>query len=154
VIDRRLVAGIDWVLLGTTLLLALIGVATVYSATHVGKLSGLHVKLGSVPAVAARPVGQTNARGTVSFATSGPNSRTTQVFINLANNARLDKSGFAPIGAVTSGMEIVDEFYADYADGPPLGPGPSQTRIETEGNAYLERDFPKLDYIKKATIMD
>jgi peptidyl-prolyl cis-trans isomerase A (cyclophilin A) len=98
------------------------------------------------------PVAQSNRRGTVSFATSGPNSRTTQVFINLANNARLDKSGFAPFGAVSSGMEIVDQFYSEYADGPPLGPGPSQTKIETEGNAYLERDFPKLDYIKKATV--
>jgi peptidyl-prolyl cis-trans isomerase A (cyclophilin A) len=102
--------------------------------------------------IADDPVTQTNRRGTVSFATSGPNTRTTQVFINLANSARLDKSGFSPFGAVTSGIEIVDQFYSEYADGPPLGPGPSQTRIEAEGNAYLERDFPKLDYIRKATV--
>ena len=98
------------------------------------------------------PVTRSNARGTVSFATSGPDTRTAQVFINLANNARLDAKGFAPFGAVTDGMEVVDQFYSGYGEGPPLGPGPAQSRAEAEGNTYFERDFPKLDYIKKATI--
>ncbi|MCU1274576.1 MAG: peptidyl-prolyl cis-trans isomerase PpiA precursor [Bryobacterales bacterium] len=95
-------------------------------------------------------VRQSNRRGTVSFATSGPNTRTTQVFINLANNARLDGRGFAPFAAVTQGMEVVDQFYSGYGEGPPMGGGPSQSRAEAEGNVYFERAFPKLDYIKKA----
>jgi peptidyl-prolyl cis-trans isomerase A (cyclophilin A) len=98
------------------------------------------------------PVTQTNRRGTVSFATSGPRTRTTQVFVNLADNARLDGRGFAPFAAVTQGMETIDRFYSDYGEGAPMGGGPSQTRAEAEGNTYLEREFSKLDYIKKATI--
>jgi peptidyl-prolyl cis-trans isomerase A (cyclophilin A) len=98
------------------------------------------------------PVTQSNKRGSISFATSGPDTRTVQLFINLADNARLDSKGFAPFGAVTSGMEVVDQFHSGYGEGPPLGGGPAQTRGEAEGNAYFERDFPKLDYIKKATI--
>ena len=97
------------------------------------------------------PVTQSNRRGTITYGTSGANTRTTQVFINLANNARLDK-GFAPFGEVSEGMDVVDKFYSEYGDGPPLGGGPSQTRAEAEGTAYFERDFPKLDYVKKATI--
>ena len=100
------------------------------------------------------PVTQSNGRGTVSFATSGPDTRTAQVFINLANNARLDAKGFAPFGAVTDGMEFVDQFYSGYGEGPPLGAGPAQSRAESEGNTYIERDFPQLDYIKKATIQE
>jgi len=98
------------------------------------------------------PVKQSNTRGTVSFATDGPDTRTTQVFINLGNNARLDQKGFAPFGAVVSGMNVVDQFYSEYGEGEPRGKGPAQPRIEAEGNAYLERDFPKLDYIKRATV--
>jgi peptidyl-prolyl cis-trans isomerase A (cyclophilin A) len=98
------------------------------------------------------PVTQSNLRGTITFATGGPNTRTTQVFINLADNPRLDKTGFSPFGAVTEGMEVVDRFYTGYGEGAPRGNGPSQDRAEAEGNAYFERDFPKLDYIKKATV--
>jgi peptidyl-prolyl cis-trans isomerase A (cyclophilin A) len=98
------------------------------------------------------PVKQSNRRGTVSFATDGPNTRTTQVFINLANNARLDARSFAPFATVMQGMEAVQLLYSGYGEGPPIGGGPSQTRAEAEGNAYFEREFPKLDYIKKATI--
>jgi peptidyl-prolyl cis-trans isomerase A (cyclophilin A) len=98
------------------------------------------------------PVTQSNQRATVSFATSGPNTRATQVFINLVNSARLDGHGFAPFGVVSQGMETVDAFYSAYGESPPMGGGPAQTRIEKEGNAYLEREFPKLDYIKKASI--
>jgi peptidyl-prolyl cis-trans isomerase A (cyclophilin A) len=98
------------------------------------------------------PVTQSNRRGAVTFATGGPNTRTTQVFINLADNVRLDQKGFAAFGSVTDGMAVVDQFYSEYGEGPPLGGGPAQTRLEAEGNAYAERDFPKLDYIKKASI--
>ena len=98
------------------------------------------------------PVTQTNRRGTITYGTAGPNTRTTQVFINLANNARLDSTGFAPFGEVTEGMEAVDKFYSEYGEGPPLGGGPAQTRAEAEGTAYFERGFPKLDYVKKASI--
>jgi cyclophilin family peptidyl-prolyl cis-trans isomerase len=98
------------------------------------------------------PVRQSNKRGFITYATSGPDSRTTQVFINFADNARLDQSGFAPFGQVTSGMEVVDALFAGYGEGAPSGRGPDQGRIQREGNAYLNKDFPKLDYVKKATI--
>jgi peptidyl-prolyl cis-trans isomerase A (cyclophilin A) len=98
------------------------------------------------------PFTQSNRRGTVTFATGGRDTRTTQLFINLVDNARLDKD-FAPIGAVTSGMDVVGQFYSGYGEDPGMGGhGPAQSRLESEGNAYVERDFPKLDYIKKATI--
>jgi peptidyl-prolyl cis-trans isomerase A (cyclophilin A) len=98
------------------------------------------------------PVRQSNKRGFITFATSGPNSRTTQVFINYGDNGRLDQSGFSPFGQVTSGMEVVDALFAGYGEGAPNGRGPEQGRIQREGNAYLMKDFPKLDYVKKATI--
>ena len=92
-------------------------------------------------------VTQGNTRGYVSFAAaSAPNTRTTQVFINYVDNSRLTRSGFAPFGRVISGMEVVDKIYSGYRE------GPDQSRIQTEGNAYLTKNFPKLDYIKKATI--
>lgn len=97
-------------------------------------------------------VKQSNKRGTITFATGGPNTRTTQVFINLADNGRLDPKGFSPFGAVSQGMEVVDQFYSGYGEGAPDGSGPVQKTAESDGNAYLMRDFPKLDYIKKATI--
>jgi peptidyl-prolyl cis-trans isomerase A (cyclophilin A) len=98
------------------------------------------------------PVKKSNERGMISFATSGPNSRTTQVFINYDNNARLDGMGFSPFGKVIEGMEIVDGLYAEYGEGYPNGRGPDQGRLQAQGNAYLIADFPKLDYVKKATI--
>jgi peptidyl-prolyl cis-trans isomerase A (cyclophilin A) len=98
------------------------------------------------------PVTQSNTRGMVTFATAGPNTRTTQMFINYANNSNLDSMGFAPIGKVVSGMEVVDKFYAGYGEGAPRGAGPDQGRMQMQGNAYLEKSFPKLDYIKKATV--
>src|SRR5262245_49025127 len=99
------------------------------------------------------PVKQSNKRGYVTFAHAGPNSRTTQFFINFADNGgSLDRQGFPPIGQVVSGMDIVDKLYSGYGDGPPRGRGPSQGQITAEGNAYLVKDFPKLDYVKKATI--
>jgi peptidyl-prolyl cis-trans isomerase A (cyclophilin A) len=98
------------------------------------------------------PVRQSNMRGYVTFATAGPNTRTTQLFINLANNAALDKQGFAAFGQVVTGMDVVDQIYSGYGEGAPRGKGPDQSRIQSEGNAYLNKEFPRLDYIKSATI--
>jgi peptidyl-prolyl cis-trans isomerase A (cyclophilin A) len=94
-----------------------------------------------------------NTRGTVTFATSGPNSRTTQFFINFTDNSRLDGMGFAPFGKVKD-MGPVDALYSGYGEGAPRGRGPAQNRIQTEGNAYLKESFPKLDYIKSARIIE
>jgi peptidyl-prolyl cis-trans isomerase A (cyclophilin A) len=98
------------------------------------------------------PVTQSNTRGMITFATAGPNTRTSQVFINFANNSQLDQSGFAPFGKVVSGMNVVDALNAEYGEGAPRGRGPDRSRLQSEGNAYLAKDFPRMDYIKKATI--
>lgn len=98
------------------------------------------------------PVSQSNLCSYISYAKAGANSRTTQVFINIVNNAGLDGSGFAPFGRVTEGMDVVDALYAGYGDGPPSGSGPSQSRIQTEGNDYLFCQYPSLDFILQATI--
>jgi peptidyl-prolyl cis-trans isomerase A (cyclophilin A) len=98
------------------------------------------------------PVKQGNKRGYVTFATGGPNTRTTQLFINFGDNSSLDKTGFAAFGQVVSGMDVVDKIYSGYGEGAPGGKGPEQGRTQAEGNAYLNKDFPKLDYIKTATI--
>jgi peptidyl-prolyl cis-trans isomerase A (cyclophilin A) len=98
------------------------------------------------------PVRQSNKRGFLTYAMAGPNTRTTQLFISFGDNSRLDSQGFAPFGQVVSGMNVVDALYSGYGEGAPGGSGPEQGRIQQEGNAYLARDFAKLDYIKKATI--
>jgi peptidyl-prolyl cis-trans isomerase A (cyclophilin A) len=98
------------------------------------------------------PVTQTNAPGSITFATAGPNTRTTQVFINLGNNAALDRQGFAPFGRITEGMDVVGQLYSGYGEGAPHGRGPDQGRVQSEGNKYLESSFPKLDYIKKVEV--
>ena len=90
----------------------------------------------------------------VSFAMAGPNSRTTQMFINLADNIRLDQMSFAPFGRVVQGMEVVDSLYSDYGEGEPDGAGPSQDRINEEGNPYLRENFPKLDFIVQAKLVE
>ena len=112
------------------------------------KLSGIWRKA----SIQDDPVKESNTRGMVTFATAGPNTRTTQIFINFGNNARLDGMGFAPFGKVRD-MATVDKLHAGYGEGAPRGRGPSQGRIQSEGNTYLRADFDKLDYIKKATIM-
>ena len=99
------------------------------------------------------PVKASNTRGTVTFATSGPDSRTTQFFINFADNSRLDGMGFAPFGKVKD-MAPVDALYDGYGEGAPRGRGPSQARMQSEGNTYLRESFPKLDYIKSAKIIE
>jgi len=98
------------------------------------------------------PVKGSNTRGMVTYATAGPNTRTTQIFINLADNQRLDKDGFAPFGKVVSGMETVDHFFSAYGEMSPRGPGPDPQQIEQVGNSYLEAKFPRLDFIQKATV--
>jgi len=114
------------------------------------------------PAVAAKwrsaniqddPVKGSNTRGTVTFATAGPNTRSSQFFINFGDNAGLDSQGFSPFGKVTEGMDIVDKINGEYGEGAPRGRGPDQGRLQREGNAYLKKDFPNLDYIKSATIL-
>ena len=101
------------------------------------------------------PVKQSNKRGYVTFAkTSLPNSRGTQVFINYGDNSRLDADAFAPFGMVVEGMDVVDKLYSGYGEGAPGGSGPSQDRIQSEGKAYLDKNFPQLDSIKTATIME
>jgi peptidyl-prolyl cis-trans isomerase A (cyclophilin A) len=99
------------------------------------------------------PVKQANTRGRVSFAMGGPNTRTTQVFINLKDNSPYDAMGFAPFGEVVEGMEIVDSFYSGYGDmAEQGGQGPSQQRVARDGKAYLDKTFPNLDSIISATI--
>jgi len=93
------------------------------------------------------PVKTSNTRGTVTFAaTSAPNSRSTQLFINLADNARLDGMGFAPFGKVVSGMDAVDRINPEYDE------KPDQQAAEQQGNSYFESNFPRLDYIKTARL--
>ncbi len=101
------------------------------------------------------PVMEGNLRGRITFAKSGaPNSRTTQLFINYGDaNVRLDEMGFSAFGEVIEGMDVVDALYSEYGEGAPGGAGPSQGRIVAEGNAYLDAEFPNLDYIDRATIL-
>ena len=99
---------------------------------------------------------ESNTRGFMSFVkTRAPNSRATQVFISLAGvNSYFDAEGYAPFGRVIEGMEIVESLFSGYGDVVPRGPGPNQATIESEGNVYLKRDFPDLDYVLTAVIMD
>lgn len=94
------------------------------------------------------PVKQSNKRGTLTFATSGPNSRTTQLFINFGDNSFLDGQGFSPVGEVAEGMSVVDAIYGEY------GESPDQGSIQRRGNAYLSEKFPNLDYIKAASLIE
>lgn len=99
------------------------------------------------------PVKGSNTRGAITFATAGPNTRTTQLFISYGDNARLDNLGFSPFGKVTDGMDVVDKINGEYGEGAPQGRGPSQGRVQMEGNAYLKKDFPNLDYIKSTSLV-
>jgi peptidyl-prolyl cis-trans isomerase A (cyclophilin A) len=93
------------------------------------------------------PKNQSNLRAFVTFAMAGPNTRTSQIFINFKDNSFLDEKGFPPFGIVTKGMSVVDAIYSKY------GEKPEQARIQGEGNAYLEKAFPNLDYVKSATLV-
>ncbi len=99
------------------------------------------------------PVTQSNLRGNIVFATAGPNTRTTQVFINLVDNKRLDSMGFAAFGQVTEGMNVVEMMYEGYGEGAPQGSGPDQDEIQKQGKPYLDKGWPKLDYIKTTTLL-
>lgn len=106
--------------------------------------------------IADDEVRTSNARGTLSFARSGPGTRSTQLFINLRDNARLDALngfGFPPIGRVITGMDVVDALYSGYGEGAPRGRGPVQDSIRLQGNPYLDRAFPRLDAIRSARIV-
>jgi len=96
------------------------------------------------------PVTQSNKRGAIVFATAGPNTRTTQIFINLKDNTRLDSMGFAPFGTVDgNGMNVVEMMYEGYGD----SAGPDQDQLEKQGDPYLKKGWPKLDYVKSATLV-
>ncbi len=99
------------------------------------------------------PVVESNTRGRMTFAKSSqPNSRSTQIFINLVPNTNLDALGFSPFGEIVEGMEVVDQLYSGYGEGAPEGNGPSQGRIQAEVNAYLNAEFSNLDYVERASI--
>ncbi len=127
-------------------------------------ISGFMVQFGipGDPQVAAKwreaqipddPAKQSNLTGFVAFAQTGqPNSRTTQVFVDYRDNSPLDRSNFAPFGKVVEGMDSLRSVYKGYGEGAPGGSGPSQDRIQSEGNAYLDAEFPKLDRILSAHI--
>jgi peptidyl-prolyl cis-trans isomerase A (cyclophilin A) len=100
------------------------------------------------------PVEKSNKRGYITYAMAGPDTRTTQLFINFRDNSPLDNQGFAPFGKVTKGMDVVDSIYNGYGEGAPSGNGPEQGRIIQEGNSYLKASFSKLDYIKTAMIVE
>ena len=149
----------DWAPLGAQRFRQLVDEGFFEGCRFFRNVTGFMVQFGinGDPAVAAEwrrrtiaddPVGQSNTRGRITFATAGPNSRTTQLFINFGDNSGLDRQGFSPFGEVIEGMEVVDALYADY------GESPDQGQIQYEGNAYLEKSFPKLDYIQKATIVE
>ena len=114
------------------------------------------------PAIAAKwkeapidddPVKQKNTRGRVAFAKGGPNTRTTNLFINLKDSTSLDADGFAPVGEVVEGMEIADQLFVT-GDGAPKGRGPSQKKLYELGNAFLSKDHKDLDFIKTAKVLE
>ncbi len=128
-------------------------------------ISGFMVQFGihGDPAVAAAwrgariqddPVVESNKPGYISYAMAGPNTRTSQMFINFGNNARLDGMGFSPFGKVADGMSVVESIYSGYGEGAPSGMGPDQGRVQTQGNKYLKAEFPKMDYIKSAELLN
>lgn len=100
------------------------------------------------------PVVESNRRGTLTFAKTGaPNSRSTQFFINFRDNRNLDRMGFSPVGEVVEGMEAIDAIHK-VGEGAPRGPGPSQRRIQAQGNVYLKEAYPDLDYVESAELVE
>jgi peptidyl-prolyl cis-trans isomerase A (cyclophilin A) len=147
----------DWAPIGADHFYALVKAGYYDGDRFFRVLPGFVVQFGLAadPAVTAKwkdmnlpddPVKQSNTPGTVTYATAGPNTRTTQLFINLGNNERLDGMGFAPFGKVVSGMDAVQGIYSGY------GEAPQQGLIEMQGNTSLQGQFPMMDYIKKATV--
>ena len=154
----------DWAPLGADRFYNLVKNGFFDEARFFRAISGFMVQFGihADPAVSAPwrnariqddPVKESNRPMTITFANAGPNTRTTQVFINFNNNGpSLDKLGFAPFGRVIEGQDVVNKIFTGYGEGAPRGKGPEQGRIQMEGNAYLNKEFPKLDFVKKATI--
>jgi peptidyl-prolyl cis-trans isomerase A (cyclophilin A) len=151
----------DWAPLGADRFYTLVKTGFFDNARFFRVLPGFMVQFGLAadPAQNKRwgnliddPVKESNKPGYITFATAGPGTRTTQVFINYGQNTRLDGQGFAPFGKVVSGMDVVQQLFSDYGEGAPQGAGPAQDKIQALGNAYLEKDFPKLDYIKTAKL--
>lgn len=103
--------------------------------------------------IADDPVVESNRKGTLTFATAGPGTRTTQLFFNLVDNPRLDGMGFSPFARVVSGLEVVGALYSGYGEGAPRGSGPDQGLITSQGDAYLQPNFPKLDKITTARVL-
>lgn len=147
----------DWAPLGVERFYQLVREGFYTDARFFRVVPGFVVQFGmpAEPAVGAKwegsemkddPVRNTNSPGTISFASRGPNTRTTQVFINLGYNDRLDQMNFAPFGKVVEGMDVVKAINAEY------GERPDQGQIRSRGNAYLTASFPRLDYIKKVTL--
>ena len=155
----------DWARLGADRFFNLVKAGYYDDVRFFRVIPGFMVQFGihGTPAVNARwktanlpddaPGKASNERGMLSFATAGPGTRTTQVFINFRDNKRLDAMGFTPFAKVVQGMEVVDKLHAGYGEGAPSGLGPSQDRIASEGNAYLAKEFPRLDFIKKASVI-
>ncbi len=154
----------DWAPLGADRFYNLVKYGFYTDASFFRVISGFMVQFGipAKPAIAHAwekanikddPVTQHNQRGYVTFATAGPNTRTTQVFINFGDNRGLDGQGFAPFGQVIQGMEVVDKLYSGYGEGAPQGNGPAQDKITNLGKVYLDKNFPKLDHIKSAAIV-
>ena len=110
-------------------------------------------QLYSTMRIADDPVVLKNKRGTITYAKLGADSRTTEVFFNLRDNPALDTTGFAPFGKVVEGLDVADKLAYFYGELAPRGSGPDASRIHREGNVYLNRDFPRLDSIIKATII-
>jgi len=104
--------------------------------------------------MADEPVRQSNTRGRVTFSKNTPNSRTVQVFINLKDNRSLDGQGFSPFGEVVEGMDVVEALYAEYGDGPPRGEGVYQAMAIARGDEYLNEEFPLLDRIRTAAVVE
>ncbi len=99
------------------------------------------------------PRKESNGKGTISFAQAGPRSRRTQVFVNLKDNRTLDKDGFVPFGKVNEGLEVFAKLYAGYGEWDPPGRGPNVARIQTQGNSYLDAQYPRLDKILRAKVV-
>jgi peptidyl-prolyl cis-trans isomerase A (cyclophilin A) len=148
----------DWAPLGADRFYNLVKSGYFNNAHFFRVVSGFVVQFGLSPSPAVNkvwkdaaiqddPVTQTNSKGSLTFATRGPNTRTTQLFINLGENARLDGMGFSPFGNVIEGMDVVEKLYAGY------GESPDQGQITAEGKPYLDKNFPLLDSIKVAKIV-
>jgi len=154
-----------WAPLGTDRFYNLVKIGYFTDITFFRVIEGFMAQFGihGDPAVSAKwkeariaddAVVQSNKKGYITFATAGPGTRTTQLFINYGNNVRLDGMGFSPFGKVTDGMAVVESIYSGYGEGTPSGMGPDQGRAQMEGNAYFKKDFPKMDYILGAELLN